>query len=427
MEPDFRETFTLAARQALVLIESKGLEFSFDCEADPISLKVSTDKLSGSLRRLLIASSELLKVGTVHMSALTYEAQSGQVEALLQYGGVGKTATGDETVRILKWLRLRELPAQACEGMSLKADGICPATGAAVSFKGIIGQEFLLSTCLPSSGDAKTASICLLDANHARVWLVVANQTKADAWRRRFERLGWVTHVFASYEDVVSHLDQSSDFSTPKLVLGMATEGDRAADMEKVCARLGHVAKLVYAVPAGSASLQSPEAVSGYTVLVYPLSPATLESLTEAAAEEGEVSAMTSPLPLDKVGTRNVLLVDDDDVNVLISKKILESLGYPVRSVHGGIAAINACRPQPPDIVVMDLDMPDFDGFQTARTLRDLQTEGMLPPFPILGMTGDWSMEKRSEALAAGMDDCIAKPIDKMKLRGEVNRLCTLR
>jgi two-component system, sensor histidine kinase and response regulator len=88
----------------------------------------------------------------------------------------------------------------------------------------------------------------------------------------------------------------------------------------------------------------------------------------------------------------------------------------------GGLAAIDACLREPPDLVLMDVQMPGLDGLQTCVQLRALQREGQLPDFPIIALTAHALPGDREASLAAGMDDHLTKPIDPTTLRQALER-----
>src|SRR6185437_11847037 len=103
-----------------------------------------------------------------------------------------------------------------------------------------------------------------------------------------------------------------------------------------------------------------------------------------------------------------VLLVDDDTDTRTIYGRILTSMGYRVIEAEMGSAALALAQATTPDVVVLDLGLPDMDGLNVARALRaDRRTFAI----PIAVLTAYVSSADRTEALAAGCDLYLAKPL----------------
>lgn len=120
-----------------------------------------------------------------------------------------------------------------------------------------------------------------------------------------------------------------------------------------------------------------------------------------------------------------VLLVDDSDVNLDVTTRILELAGAHVRVARNGLEAVERVQAQPHnfDIVLMDVQMPVMDGYAaTGRIRRDL---GLID-LPIIALTAGALQSERQLALAAGMDDFIVKPFDAAKLVRSILRHLTV-
>ena len=107
-------------------------------------------------------------------------------------------------------------------------------------------------------------------------------------------------------------------------------------------------------------------------------------------------------------GECSLLLVEDHPGNQLVLRGMLLKLGYQVRCVDSGAAALEAVCQAPVDGVLMDCQMPQMDGFATCRALRQLPG---LATLPILAITANNPSGERERCLAAGMSDCLSKPV----------------
>jgi two-component system sensor histidine kinase/response regulator len=105
----------------------------------------------------------------------------------------------------------------------------------------------------------------------------------------------------------------------------------------------------------------------------------------------------------------HVLLAEDGRVNQLVVSQILKKMGFIVQVVGTGLEAVDAVATGHVDIVLMDCNMPEMDGFVATSAIR--ARGGSASRIPILAMTASTVGEARAECLAAGMDDFIEKPI----------------
>jgi two-component system, sensor histidine kinase and response regulator len=117
-----------------------------------------------------------------------------------------------------------------------------------------------------------------------------------------------------------------------------------------------------------------------------------------------------------------VLLAEDNQVNRRVAVKLLEKFGYPVHAVTNGHQALEAFETGDYDLILMDCQMPEMDGFEATMEIRRRETARGLPPIAIVAMTAHAMKGDRERCLAAGMDDYIAKPVKPETLEEVVAR-----
>ena len=111
-----------------------------------------------------------------------------------------------------------------------------------------------------------------------------------------------------------------------------------------------------------------------------------------------------------------ILLAEDNVTNQLVAVKILEKLGYRADVVANGQEAITALKDIPYDLVLMDVQMPEMDGFQATRQIRSPKSKVRNHQIPIIAMTAHAMQGDRERCLHAGMDDYVSKPISRQAL-----------
>lgn len=141
---------------------------------------------------------------------------------------------------------------------------------------------------------------------------------------------------------------------------------------------------------------------------------------TEALpAPEATVAAPPEPHGAEAKG-RRILLVEDNRVNQMVAKAMLQLDGHVVEVAEDGVAAISAVLRKPYDLIFMDMQMPQMDGLDATREIRALA--GPAATTPIVAMTANAMDDDRKRCFEAGMDDFLSKPIDHRLLTETIER-----
>ena len=113
-------------------------------------------------------------------------------------------------------------------------------------------------------------------------------------------------------------------------------------------------------------------------------------------------------------------MVDDHPVTRLVMTAQLAALGYAADAADGGESALAVLAGQPYDAVLLDCEMPELDGYETCRRLRQL--EGGTRRTPVIALTAHTGAGDRERCLAAGMDDHLGKPVRGEELAALLER-----
>jgi two-component system cell cycle response regulator DivK len=117
------------------------------------------------------------------------------------------------------------------------------------------------------------------------------------------------------------------------------------------------------------------------------------------------------------VTPRRILVVEDNPLNLKLVRDVLQFAGYDVIEAHSGEEGVRAAQADPPDLVLMDLQLPGIDGTETLHRLR----QGPLGhDVPVVAVTAFAMAEDRERASLAGFDGFVEKPISVRELPGQI-------
>ena len=116
----------------------------------------------------------------------------------------------------------------------------------------------------------------------------------------------------------------------------------------------------------------------------------------------------------------SILVAEDNSVNQKLAKALLERLGHRITLAENGAVAISKWSAGAFDLIFMDVQMPEMDGFQATRTIRSREQDGA--HIPIVAMTARAMTGDRERCLEAGMDDYISKPVNRKILEQTIHR-----
>jgi CheY-like chemotaxis protein len=116
----------------------------------------------------------------------------------------------------------------------------------------------------------------------------------------------------------------------------------------------------------------------------------------------------------------NILIIEDDEMNLDMITQRLELRGYRVLGASGGLDGIDLAREEQPDLILMDVNLPEIDGWETTRRLK---ADPATRHIPVVALTAHAMVSDRDKALQAGCDDYETKPVDFQRLLSKIGAL----
>jgi len=138
--------------------------------------------------------------------------------------------------------------------------------------------------------------------------------------------------------------------------------------------------------------------------------------------EQSEKEPQTGPEFNEKRKHLKILLVDDNQVNIKVASKMLAKLGFNCTPAGNGIEALAALGSSHYDVVFMDIQMPEMDGYETTRQIRSQSTTTINPKVIIIAMTAHALKSDRDRCLNTGMNDFLTKPVRLEELNEVLTR-----
>lgn len=138
---------------------------------------------------------------------------------------------------------------------------------------------------------------------------------------------------------------------------------------------------------------------------------------SNASASGRESQSVQNMTPGSSFAGYRALIVDDHPVNILFASKLMKKLGFEnVETAHNGLKGVEAFKKSDFDIVIMDCQMPEMDGYEATKVIREFEGSEGRDKAPIIAVTADAIKGAKEKCLDVGMDDYLTKPIDPEKL-----------
>jgi signal transduction histidine kinase/DNA-binding response OmpR family regulator len=288
----------------------------------------------------------------------------------------------------------------------------------------VAGSTFEVSVPLAASA-GEQGTFAAPNLAGQSIMLVSPQSIEASLMARRLQRWGGQTCFVSDAEVAVALLPERSWHA----VLVDGALGPEALEVLGHAAQRHALQRIVMFTPAMRQELKVSSAFTGY--LVKPLRAASLAarlmSAPEVAAPGLAAEIVTDVGDAADASTEkpprglSVLVAEDNEINALLMRSLLDRLGHQAVIATNGAAALESwlaakSAGAPYDLVLMDVQMPELDGIEAAKRIREREAGQPDRRTPILALTANALVEDRYACFEAGMDGFLIKPLDREKL-----------
>ena len=267
------------------------------------------------------------------------------------------------------------------------------------------------------------------DLRGMRVLVIDDNSSSRDIFQEMLESMSFDVAVAASAREGLAELIEADTGDPFRLVLMdwrmPEMDGFKAARAIRNEESLTHQPKIIMVTAYGQEAMGvKADDLDLLGVLIKPISNSLLfdniaQAFSEAPEEAGADLETEKPSPVDDLVGIHVLLAEDNEINQEVAGELLREVGVEFTLAENGREAVALAAGRRFDGVLMDIQMPEMDGYEATRTIRkDLSAEEL----PIVAMTANAMAGDREKAIDAGMNDHVAKPIDPGQLYAAIRR-----
>ena len=431
-QKDFRYDEVLGGVAAVFgqRIEEKGLELLFDTKADvPQDLSGDPLRLGQVLMNLVGNAVKFTQSGQVQVVTRLLEQSGDKVKLQIEVRDSGIGMTPEQSERLFQ-------PFSQADGSTTRKYG---GTGLGLTISkrfvemmgGTIwlestpgaGSTFGFNVWLGRVRDRRLAARGVLPASLRELSALVVDDNAAarQILSEMLQDLGLRVACCASGAEALETL-KSRDASDPIRLVTLdwnmpGWDGTATAREIHVPGRLRNVPRLVMVTGFGREDIRAgAQAVGLDAFLVKPVSQSMLlDTLLELFAPDYRDAQRSATKPEHgrwSLRGARILLAEDNEINQQIAVELLEGAGASVVVADNGRRALEKLadvETDPFDVVLMDLQMPDMDGYSAVRHIRG---DRRFDKLPVIAMTAHALAEERERCLAAGMNDHVTKPID---------------
>ncbi len=313
----------------------------------------------------------------------------------------------------------------------------------AVSSLPDVGSTFTVTMRLPIDHEVRTEKLARRPLNDVRALIVDDNEVNLRVLREQLASAGMRVDEASGGAEALTLLRAAARTADPYRIalvdhLMPEMDGEQLGAAIRAEHAIGHIALVLFTSSGRRGEARRFEKAGFDAYLVKPLRPSLLQDAIAAvlgARENGqnadiitrhllaEDHALVPATKAPELVPARVLVAEDNAVNVKVARRMLEKHGCRVDVAANGLEAVELFGQLPYDIVFMDCQMPEMDGYEATAEIRRLEAGGRRTP--IVALTANAMAGDRERCIASGMDDFLAKPIKEEMLVAALRRWVT--
>ena len=432
------ESIDLAGLAAEVLrsfmpsVRRKGLQVGFDFIGEIMQVRADAGRLRQLIGNLLGNAIKFTDLGRILLIVAVEGAGPGRCRVRLRVRDTGAGMDDATAARVFEPFE------QADDGMDRRHGG--PGLGLSVvrTLARLMGGDVAVRSRPGQGSEFRVELFLALDPGQAaplatdsaitrHAWVLVRDDEQAQGIAKRLARLGCTAEVIPEVGLAIERLWSADARPAPDCVLIGEDTLDRQTDFARLRQGLpaGVPVTLLLRPDFDLSTVHAATEQWQVRIAIAPMTPADLRALLQPATPRNANGPGREPIAFELRAQPSVLVVEDNLLNQIIAREMVAALGLRPAVVGSGEEAMISCRSTPPDLVLMDVQMPGMDGLETTRRLRALQATGELRRFPIIALTAHAMAADRQASLAAGMDEHLTKPVQLEQLRSVLSHWLT--
>ncbi|MDF1634793.1 PAS-domain containing protein [Mycoplana sp. MJR14] len=387
--------------------------------------------------------------GHVRIDMAAREAEDGRIDVTLTVEDTGTGIPEDKLASVFeKFSQVDSSSTRRHEGTGLGlaiTHGLVTLFGGALSVTSTVGKGSAFTVTLPFEVDQLSASNTAVPANLRGARILVADRSDATRTvaRELLSEWGFDVTAVANAEEALAVLSAASAIEImveAVIVDRNIRDGNGRSLIEAIRKEFPETAVIAVSTFGGASPQAGLDACEAEAHLMKPVRAGLLRETvcevvraarrrasghgTPVEADGGIVVNIRQPAPAapaEEEGTVDVLVAEDNEVNQLVFRQLLEGLGVGFTVVANGEEAVQAYKRLKPRLILMDVSMPVMNGHQAARAIRSLEA-GTRDRVPIVAVTAHVLDGDRESCLESGMDDYLTKPISTDRLEEMLGR-----